>query len=163
MSDSSVLTRLFARMRALLPKDWQGDAGNRFRRTMRDISDFATENNVQPKALAHEAVTLGRMKIEGLAAKEFASALRDFNEAEEKAISARLQTRSLDSKVRKEEAEARLAELKVLEAEIDLLSKLKAAGVVLRYDGSGNLTALPAENCDLDGLKLRKQMPDDKG
>jgi hypothetical protein len=69
MFDSSVITRLFARLRALLPKDWQETAGDRFRRTLHDISEFASQNRVEPKALAEEAVTLGRMKIEGLAAK----------------------------------------------------------------------------------------------
>jgi hypothetical protein len=54
-------------------------------------------------------------------------------------------------------------ELKVVEAEIDLLSKLKAAGVVLRYDSSGNLTVLPGGTCDLDELKARRlQGVDDK-
>jgi predicted ArsR family transcriptional regulator len=151
------MSRIVARMRGLLPEDWQGRPGERFRRTLTDISKFAKEHRVQPNDLAEDAVALGRMKVEGLAAKEYATALRDFKEVEEKEISIQLQARSLGSRVRREEAEARLAELKALDAEIDLLSKLKEAGVVLRYDDGGNLTALPAPSgCDLSELRLPK-------
>jgi hypothetical protein len=163
MSDQSVISRIVARVRGLLPEDWQGSAGERFRRTIREISQFAREHRVQPRDLAEDAVTLARMKLEGLATKEHASALRDFKEAEEKEISIQLQGRSLESRVRREEAEARLAELRVLDAELELLAKLKNAGVVLRYDDDGNLTALPPpKSCDLEDLRLRKTLNPDE-
>ena len=52
--------------------------------------------------------------------------------------------RPLESKVRKEDADARMAEIQVVHAELDLLKELKDMGVVLVQDDDGNLTMIPA-------------------
>ena len=90
-----------------------------------------------------EAVELGRRKLHGLADKEYADSVRDFAEAENLNIEAELKRRSMKSKVRQEEAAARLAELSVVDKELDLIKKLQNSGVTLYRDENGNLTALP--------------------
>jgi len=148
--------RFLARVRALLPGDWKGQPGTRFRETLNRISNFATKHKVRPKDLASDGIVLGKRKLEGLANKEYATALKDFADAEHRAIETELQRRSLEIKVRKEEAETRLAEVKALDPELDLLVKLRQTGVVLLTDARGNLTVLPApDRCDL--IKLARK------
>jgi len=60
MSDrKGLLTRLVARVKALLPSDWRGKAGQRFRRTTSEISKFADEHNLHGRELADEPLHLG--------------------------------------------------------------------------------------------------------
>jgi hypothetical protein len=160
MSDrEGVITRLVARVRALLPEDWFGRAGERLNKTTEAISDFAEEHHVRPTDILEETVELGHRKLEGLANKEYAAAAKDFAEVEQKKIETELQRRTVDIRVRKEEAETRLAELKALDAEIELLRKMKEIGVVLHRDESGNLTVLPPPaNCDLLELVERRRL-----
>jgi hypothetical protein len=158
--------RLIARIRALLPEDWIGRAGKRFRGATQVISQFAQEHHVSPEELAGEAVDLTRRKLVGLANHEYASALKSFAEAEKAKIDAQLQQRVLESKVRKEEAEAqkeeaeaRFAQVKLVQAEIELLQKLRELEVVLYRDARGNLTVLPSPgNCDLQELIQRRSL-----
>jgi len=156
--------KLFVRLRALMPGDWRGRAGERFRKTADAISDFAEEVGVNPREIPKTAVSLALDKLEGVAQKDKAAAIKDFSEAEERKIDVRLKERSLESKVRREEAEARLAEIRVLDAEVELFGKLKAAGVLLRRDEWGNYTVLPAPaNADLDILARRMTLPSGDG
>ena len=158
MSDrKAVMTRLIARIRAMLPEDWFGQAGKRLRDTSQAISDFAEEHRVRPKDLLEDGVESGRKKLEGLANKEYAEAAKNFAEAEQKKIEVELLRRSLASKVRKEEAEARLAEAQALDAEVELFKKLAQIGVVLHRDEKGNLTALPVLEHDCDLTRLAAQ------
>jgi hypothetical protein len=158
-SGEGVVTRLVARVRALLPKDWFGRAGNRLQETTEAVSNFADEHHLRPDDLLEEGIELGRRKVEGLANKEYAAAAKDFAETEQKKIETELQRRTVNSKVRKEEAEARIAELKVLDAEVELFEKMKRIGVILRRDENGNLTVLPTPaNCDLLELIERKRL-----
>jgi hypothetical protein len=170
---ASLRTRLVAAVRALLPVDWLGRAGNRFRDTSEAISEFAEQHGVRPRDLAEQGVELGKRKLEGLANKEYAEALKNFADAEQKKIEATLQQRSFESKVRKEEAlarkeeaEARFALLKVVNAEMDLLVRLKDTRVVLHQDAAGNLTVLPAPPT-VDMVKLaerrRLELASDEG
>src|ERR1035437_2977527 len=135
MSDPlNPVRRLVARIRALLPEDWRGKAGEHFRETLESVSEFAEEHNVRPRDLAGEGVELGRRKLQGLANKELASATKDFADAEQTKIETELKRRSLESRVRKEEAETRIAEAKALDAEVELFAKMEKIGVVFRYD-----------------------------
>lgn len=150
-SREGIIARLIARVRPLLPKDWTGGAGERFRRTTQAISDFAEEHHITPRDLLDDGVELGRRKLEGTANHEFAQALKNFADAEKIKTEVELQRRLIDSDVRKREAEAskanadaRLAELAVIQAELELIQKLKKAGIVLSRDPKGKLTALPA-------------------
>ena len=154
MSDPlNPVRRLVARIRALLPEDWRGKAGEHFRETLESVSEFAEEHNVRPRDLAGEGVELGRRKLQGLANKELASATKDFADAEQTKIETELKRRSLESRVRKEEAETRIAEAKALDAEVELFAKMEKIGVVFRYDENGTAFVLPAPK-DLDFKKL---------
>ncbi len=146
-------TGLIAQIRALFAADWRGRAGERVRKTIDAISDSLRQTGIEPQGLAKQAVGLAVDKVEGLAQKEKAAAVRDFSEAEERRIDAKLKERSLESRVRREEAETRLAEIKVIDAEMQLYLKLKEAGVVLRRDDNGNYTVLPLPlNYDLEAI-----------
>ena len=140
-----------------MPEDWRGRAGERFRKTADAISDFLKGAGINPRDLPKNAVSLAYDKLEGVAQKEKAAALRDFSEAEERKIDAKLKERSLESKVRREEAETRLTEIKVLQAEVELFQRLKELGVALRRDENGNYTVLPVpQGFDLSLLANRK-------
>jgi hypothetical protein len=112
--------------------------------------------------MLEEGVELGRVKLEGLAYKEYAAAAKDLAESEQKKIESELQRRTLDIRMRKEEAETRAAELKVLDAEIEVLKKLRKIGAVLQRDENGNLTVLPAPrhlNSRIGSLKAMSYIP----
>lgn len=156
MAKPSVLTRLLAQVHALLPEDWFGRAGKRFSDTTDAISEFAQEHQVRPADLAHEGVELARTALHGKANKDLAAAVKDFAEAERTKIDAELQRRSLESRIRKEEAEAALAELQVVHSEADLLKKMKKLGVVIYKDDSGHLSVLPAA-ATIDLTRLAQQ------
>jgi DnaB-like helicase N terminal domain len=157
MSERGVISRLLAVVHALLPEDWFGRAGKSFSKTADAISEFAEEHQVRPRDLADEGVALVRSTLRGKANKDLAAAVKDFAEAEHTKIESELKRRSLQSKVRKEEAEAALAELQVVHSEADLLRKLKELAVLIRRDHSGHLTVLPAPpNVDLEKLALQR-------
>ena len=171
MSDrGGVVTRLIARIRALLPQNWRREPGERFRNTTTRISEFTAQHRLRPADVAEEAVILGRRKLEGAASEQYAAAMRDFAEAEQKKIEIEFQRRSLESRLRKEhaeadqaEADARLTRAGALDAELDLLKKLNEIGVVLQRHAQGNLTVLPRpESCDLDDL-VQRRLLDERG
>ena len=135
------VTRLLARVRAMGREQWEGRAGERFRSGV--------------KAVAEEGTKLAARKIEGLASREhaasekdYADAMKAFSESEDKKMDAVLKRRSLESRVRREEAEASLAETKAIEARFDLMQKLNTAGVVLRIDEPGRFLLLPKADPD---------------
>lgn len=156
-NDERIITRLVARVRALLPEDWQGQAGRRFRSGTAAISEFAEKNRISPRDLAEDAIELGRRKIEGSASQEhaeaqknYAEATKAFTESEDTKLEIELKRRSLESEVSKKEAEtreahaiARLAEIKALEAHFDLNKRLRDEGMVVDRDERGNLTISP--------------------
>ena len=157
MSERGVLSRLLALVHAVLPEDWLGKAGSLFSDTTGAISDFAEEHQIRPKDLAHEGVELARTALHGKANKDLAAAVKDFADAERTKIEVELQRRSLECKLRKEEAETALAELQVVHSEADLLKKLKDLGVVIRRDDSGHLTVLPCPaQVDLNSLAEKR-------
>ena len=153
MTDSDgVISQLVAWVRALLPEEWRDRAGDRFRKTATAVSHFAEENHVCPRDLAK----FGRRKLEGLGNREFATMVKDFAEAENIKIETELRRRSLESEVRKKEAEAREVEIRVLQSEIELVRQLKDAGTIIRVDEHGHLTVLPTpQNLNFDKLENR--------
>jgi hypothetical protein len=154
-----VFTRLVARVRALFPGDWRTGAGQRFREGTEAISVLAEDVTLASEELLVEGIELGRRKLTGLASQEDALAEKNYAEAgraivetEEKKIEAELKRRAFESEVsrkhaeaRKANAEASLAETKALDAQFDLMNKLRAAGMALHRDERGNLSVLPSE------------------
>jgi hypothetical protein len=102
-----------------------------------------------------------------MASHEYAQALKNFAETEKVRTEAELQRRSLESEVsrrtaeaKKTAAEARLAEISVIKAEMELLRSLKEAGIALHRDVNGNLTALPSPpEFDLLQIAGLKKLP----
>jgi hypothetical protein len=144
---------IVAHVRALEPRDWKGLPGQYFRKITAAISKFAKKHRVRPSEVLDEGVVLGRRKLEGMASKEYAAAVKDFADAEHRKIETELERRSLESRVRKEEADARLAEIAALNAELELIVKLKEYGVVLKVTDRKVLAVLPTPtSCDLTKL-----------
>jgi hypothetical protein len=145
-----IITRFKVRVKALLSGDWTSKPGDRFRKALGRISRFADEHDIDPHQVLGEGVELSVRKLRGLASQEhataeknYAEAAKNFADAEDRKIESELKRRSMESKIRKEEFDARLTELKVLDAEVELLKKLKELGVIPYRDNNGNLTILP--------------------
>jgi hypothetical protein len=173
-SDQDVLARLIAHVKALLPSDWAGRAGQQFRSTMAKISRFASERELRPQDLVDQGISLGRKKIQGVASlehstseKNYAEAARGFAEAEEKKLTAELKRRALESQLTEAEAtarraiaEARLAEAKALDAEIELMKKLSDAGIILQTDDRGDIIVVRKPNSsDRTTVSAQKELP----
>lgn len=151
--DSGQSHRFVAYIHALLKGDWHGISGRRVHNTMGAISEFTAANHLRPRDVAEEIVVLGRRKLEGLAKKEYSDVVKNFAEAEGKKIDTELKRRTMESEVRKKEAEARKAEIDNLNAEFELVMKLKTAGVTVQRDKNGQLSILPApRGFDYPGL-----------
>ena len=143
--------KLSVGIRAVPWGDWVGFAGYRFRKIMNAISEAAGKAGVPASSdLPSKAIELGYAKLEGLARKEQAAAVKDFREAEDKNIDTILKSRALEHRVRKEKAEADKAELEVVDAQLNLIAKLKDARVVLRRDEDGNYIVSP----ELEGTEV---------
>lgn len=124
---------------------WLREAGTRFRRFLRQtaevMSSEANRVDLGPSALAE----LFSQKIHGVASKELAEAVKNFNEAKRTGIGVELDLRLMESKVKTAEAESRLAEVSAVKAEAELIVTLRQLGLEMRVDDSGLLTVLPRE------------------
>ena len=152
-----VWTWLVAHVRALLPDDWQGAAGEAFREGTQAVSQFAAANGLTPENLFEGSIELGRRKLTGVASKEhaeaqknYAEAVKAFGETEDLKIETALKLRVFESDVIKREAEARaakaaadIAETEAIDKRIDLIKKLKDNGMGLDRDEKGNLIIFP--------------------
>src|SRR5712691_1691131 len=105
-SGEGAFPRLIARVRALLPEDWRGRAGEQFRAGTLAISGFVEENRLLPGDLLQEGIELGRRKVTGLASQEHAAAEKNYAEAikavtesEDKKIETELKKRSLEIEI----------------------------------------------------------------
>ena len=155
-----VWTWVVAHIRALLPDDWAGTAGELFREGTQAISQFASENDLLPDTLAEKGIDLAGRKIKGLATQEdaaaqknYAEAAKAFTEEEDRKIAIELNRRALESDVQKREADAQkakaearkasadadLTEIQVMDARFELIRKLEGAGMMLHKDDNGNL------------------------
>lgn len=148
MSDQSVVDRILARLRPLLPKGrGSGTSSNVFRESIETIAD---------QSLIFEGIELARSRIRGLADKDLAEAVATFAANEQQKIDSELKRRTIQAETRKKEAEARIAELKMLEAEMELIKKLRELGLVITRDDHGRINVLPApDNFDFASLEQR--------
>jgi len=130
-----------AKVRGLLPMDWIGSAGKQLRSEVTEISAFARRHNATPRELADEAAILGRRKLEGLASREHAEALKKYEEAEKLRIEIEIANRTKDFSVRqvqaeteKMEADAEIARINAIQARLNLIKELQSLNVVLDMD-----------------------------
>jgi hypothetical protein len=154
----TIVKRMIAKVRALLPKDWLGNAGKRFRRTTTAISDFAQEHEV-----VDTAKDLSFKAIKGKAEAEFSTALKNYSEQERNKVDTELKRRTMSSTERQSEAtakkaesEARVAQIKEMEARLALFDNLKGRNAIPIWDDNGNMTVVRApKDFDWDGLQDR--------
>ena len=145
-----------------MPSDWLGRAGKLFRQTTTVLSNF-THEHVRPQERLEQAPDLAWKAVEGAASEKYAKALRDYAEEEKQRVETTLERRTLESKVRQEnatadrlEAESRMAQIKELEARIQLFDKLKALGAMPTWDSKGNMRVVrAAKDFDWDNLQER--------
>jgi hypothetical protein len=151
--------RLLVLLRSLFPTNWLGTAGERFRKVTEEIAEFSSGQGIHPSP--NETIDLVRTKLEGNARRDLAAAVKDFAEAEQHKIESEFKRRALSAELSRKEAEARLAQIRRIEAELELLTKLRECGVVLTRDQEGNLTISPAPaNYDYEALANRLKEED---
>jgi|ERR1022692_2309493 phosphoglycolate phosphatase-like HAD superfamily hydrolase len=164
------LRRVAARVQALRPEDWLGSAGLHFKSAMRIVSRFAKQQHLTPAELADDVVVLARLKLEGMATREHAEALKNYADEEQHRIDNRFKEKTFEAKVRQEEAtaaklesEARIAKIKEADALIDLIAKLQQNGVILTVDGQHNVTVSNAPPGFDWEMFARNVLPDKEG
>jgi hypothetical protein len=159
-STEEVKITVKARLQGLLPTDWRGRAGLRFRRALAAISRFTKKHKLAPAELVDEGTVLARRKVHGVANKELAAAMKDFAQTEQLNIETQLRRRTLETQARRENIETQIAEIKLLDAQLDLRIKLQSHGVSLTMDDNGTLTLLPLpRGCDLTKIPEQKSLP----
>jgi hypothetical protein len=163
MSDRvDIIARITARVRALLPKDWLGTAGRRFRQTTTVISDY-THEKIRPSERLEEAPDLAWKAVQGAALEKHARALKEYAEEEGERVEIELKRKTLQSKARQEsataeklEAEARTARIREVQERIKLFDDLKRFSAIPLWDQDGNLSIAKApREFDWDELQER--------
>jgi hypothetical protein len=167
---ADIIARITARVRALLPEDWLGPAGRRFRRATTTISDYAHEK-IRPRERLDEAPDLAWKAVQGAATEKHANALKAYAAEESERIDIELKRKTLRSKARQEsatadklESEARTAQIRELQERVKLFDDLKRLGAMPIWDQDGNLSVSKAPpQFDWDELQERlfetKELP----
>jgi len=150
-----VVSRIVARVRAILPEHWRGNAGKRYRETTEVISAYS-KKNIRIKERLDETpdVIANTLKLKSN------DALLKAAEEENKRIANELARETLSDKARQEKAtadrmetEARTAKIKELQERITLVDKLRAINCIPVWDKEGNMRVLKAPAYyDWDGL-----------
>jgi len=142
----TTLRRIVARVRCMLPKDWLGRAGKRFRQTTTAISDFS-EQHIRLGEKVDAAPELAWRALQGAASEKYARALKDYAEEEKDKLDSELKRRTLESNARqakatadKLESEARIAQLNEMDARLAFFDKLRQRNAVPIWDDQGNMT-----------------------
>lgn len=158
----TTLRRIVARVRCMLPTDWLGRAGKRFRQTTMAISDFS-EEHIRLGEKVEAAPDLAWRALQGAASEKYAKALRDYAEEEKDKLDSELKRRTLESNARqaraaadKLESEARTAQINEMDARLAFFDKLRQRNAVPVWDDKGNMTfARVPKDYDWDGLQDR--------
>jgi hypothetical protein len=158
----STFRRVIARVRCMLPKDWLGRAGRRFRQTASELSDFSGEY-IRLDSKLQQAPDLAWKALSGAAQEKYASALRSYSEEENNKLESELRRRTVKSNARqakaeadKKESEARIAQINEMDARINLFDKLKARNAIPIWDDKGNMTVCKvSQDFDWDALQDR--------
>lgn len=144
-----VLKRFIARVRALLPGDWNGEPGKRFEVGVKKIAEKLIDKGKEYRLGEHAKKLRDLLwhALQGLSDRDYAGTINDFAKAEDKKIDAELKRRTLESEVREKEAiarsresEARQAEITELEARLKLYDSFKERGLLPAWDSDGKVT-----------------------
>lgn len=90
------LTRVKAKVQALLPEQWRGEAGERFRNTLAGVSDYS-KKNIRVTERLEEAPDI----LWDTLKQKSSQALLNAAEEEQKRIETELARRTLSAKTRK--------------------------------------------------------------
>jgi hypothetical protein len=141
-----LVSRVFARVRALLPEQWREAAGKRFRDTVGGISEYSTKS-LRIRERLDEVPDIGwnSLKVKS------SEALLKAAEEENKRIATELARQTLTDKARQEKAtadrmetEARISKIKEIEERVTLVEKLRESNCVPVWDSKGNMRVLKA-------------------
>ena len=140
------ITRVKARVTALLPEQWKGKAGERFRETVDTLSDY-TKKNVRVGERLREAPDVLWETLK----QKSSEALVNAAEEEHKRIEIELARQTLVAKRRQEEAsadkaetEARMLRIDEIEKRLAFIEKLRKSGMVCVWSSEGQMTFLKA-------------------
>lgn len=126
----NAFARIIARFRGVTKEDYEGEAGDKYRKGVRKISEYCVENGLDPDSLVKDAANY----IKGAANEKQAHVIKEFAESEKTRTEEELLRRTIESKIAKEEAEAFMAQVKAADALADLIKKLndlKVAGILV--------------------------------
>lgn len=162
---SSLIKRVVAKVRALLPLHWRGEAGGRFRHTIDAVKEALPPDEV-PGAVVEG---ISRVVV-GLASRDHSDAMLKYAEEENVRIETALAKETADAKVRQErakastmESRAQLAKIEEIHARLRLFDRLRERGVVVRWDSKGNLQVFKAppgfDWAKVDDLILSEEVP----
>ena len=141
-----LLSRLRITVLALLPEQWRGEAGLRFRTTVNAVSEF-TKEHIRPSERIQEAPDVLWDTIRERSSRTGVN----LADEEQKRIASELARRTLEDKVRQEkatadrlEAEANIAKIQQQQAMLEYIERLKKVGVVPVWDKEGPMMFIKA-------------------
>jgi hypothetical protein len=157
-----VVLWLKARVRALFPSDWSGSAGERFRATLRILSEY-NEEYIRPAERVKEAPELGWKRLEGEAHEKRANAVLSYTQEEGEKIKNEVARRTMDDHLRiskanadKCEAEARIAQINEGMARLEFVERCRKMRVIPHWESNEQMHVLPAPlNFDWEGLERK--------
>lgn len=149
------VSRVLAKVRALLPKQWRSEAGRKLRDAVGGISEYS-QKDIRIRERLQEAPDV----LWNTAKVKSSEALLKAAEEENKRIASELARQTLADKARQEKAtadrmetEARISKIKEMEERIAFVEKLRAANAVPVWDRHGNMKVVKAPpDYDWDGL-----------
>jgi hypothetical protein len=123
----------------LTTRDWEGDSGEQFRTTVKDVGEFCRDHGL----CAEDLASLASIALSGAANEKAAKVLRDIAETERIKVEAEISRRNAEPLFRKNEADAEssvqiarkakadadLAEISVTAAKLELFQKFSDLGV----------------------------------
>ena len=142
-TSAGLLGRLVAKVTALLPEDWSGKAGIRFRHTVRSLAGDADVAELVREGTKRVAV--------GAVSHQHAEAVKNYAEEERTRAEAELARRTLQARVRQEDAKAdqeetraRMMQSEELLRRLDVFDKLRALNALPVWDQNGNMHIVKA-------------------
>jgi hypothetical protein len=145
-----VLSRIRAKIDALLPTDWDGSPGLKLRTALGAISSYC-QRHIKPRENLEELTELTWRRVKGEANEKLAQSLKDYAEEESRKIANRVAERTVDHQIRasratadKLESEARISETRELLARVELVERCRQLGVIPIWNGSGHMTVVKA-------------------
>jgi len=143
-----LIVRWVARLQAFFEEDWRGIAGQRFRATLKSVSDL-NQKHLHIEEKATEVPDLAWTAARGFASEKHAKSAADYAKAENERIDAALKLRVFEDKARQEkatagrlESEASLARVQELSARIQLAQTLQQVGIAITVNPDGTVRAI---------------------